>query len=708
MGGFLLLLGFLMCGAVTMNALLGAHKRLARLWLGLCAGLAMMMWLPTLFAFQMGFTATAQLLGLGAAFVIALAAALAGRGKRRSRQWTDIPLWLLLALLVPLTLLSGYIQYTHTLRQVDGALYVGQSTYGDLCLHLGIATGLRNAACPPDYTILPGTLLGYPFLGDSMVTSMLLMGAPLAASFAVTGTLMMALVYLGFVLFAWEMTRGWGSVRRRSAAVALAFTLMFINGGLGFIYVLDDLFAGDTTSLKAIFTDLYKTPTNQPALNLRWVNVICDMMVPQRTLLTGWMMLLPALYLLIHLARAKTSVGLSVLLGVWAGMMPMVHTHSLLALALFSLAAAIHCVAVAPEGSRLRALGKFALYGVIAAALALPQLITWALPQTMHTSAENALPELFDRFTRLLKGTGDASAQSGYPRYRFNWSNNDVYHGRLVNGYVWFWVKNVGVIWLMMIPAALALHRNGQDDDKAWLSRSRRRMLGLGALLIYLLAEFIQFQPNEYDNNKLFYAAYMAMMPAMGMLLCEIWQRLQNKRLRAALTALFLVTATLSGALSIAREALSNEYQLFSAAQVEAARFIEENTPQDAVILTADQHNNAPAALAGRRIVCGTSSYLYYHGVDYADALWDEQLMLEQPGSSAALFEAYGVQYAFISNYERHKYFVDEAWFRQNAKAVFTSSDVTIYALSRDEDADAPDSQQTLALPRAEDADAPD
>ena len=50
--------------------------------------------------------------------------------------------------------------------------------------------------------------------------------------------------------------------------------------------------------LREIFTGYYQTPTNMPDLNLRWVNVICDMMIPQRTLLGGWMALLPALYML--------------------------------------------------------------------------------------------------------------------------------------------------------------------------------------------------------------------------------------------------------------------------------------------------------------------------------------------------------------------------------------------------------------------------
>ena len=305
MGGILLLVGYLLCGVVMMDGLLARRDRLIRLWLGLCAGLALMMWLPALLAFAMRFTLAAQLAGLGTAAALAGLCALLTRKNPRQNRWTDMPLWLIPALVVPLALMSGYLQYTHTLREVNGALHVGQSTYGDLCLHLGIATSLRGAAFPPDYSLLPGTLLGYPFLGDSMVTSMLLCGSPLALSFALTGTLMMALVCLGFAIFCWELTRS-------RAATALAFILMFINGGLGFLYALDGVWK-DPAAFREIFTGFYKTPTNQPDLNLRWVNVICDMMVPQRTLLTGWTLLVPALWLLSTAARDRDARAFALL-----------------------------------------------------------------------------------------------------------------------------------------------------------------------------------------------------------------------------------------------------------------------------------------------------------------------------------------------------------------------------------------------------------
>ena len=566
-----------------------------------------------------------------------------------------MPAWLPLVLVLPLLILGAYLMYTHMLRNVNGELHVGQSTYGDLCLHLGIATSLRDAAYPPDYSLLPGTLLGYPFLGDSLVTTMLLFGSGLSDAFAVTGTLMLGLVYLGFVLFAWELTRS-------RAATVIATALMFVNGGLGFIYALDGI-GRDPSAFLEIFTGFYKTPTNQPDLNLRWVNVICDMMIPQRTLLTGWMALLPCLWLLLTAARDGCPRRFA-LLGVWAGGLPMIHTHTFLGLGLISVGSVLYCTLRAPAtgdtsgAARLRRRDRtgvflrFALYGGIALVLALPQLLTWSVPQTVH---------------------------GGSLRLRFNWVNNRG-DGRLIDGYCWFWIKNVGLIWLLMVPAALSGKR--RPPAGALLAQGDlTRMLGLGAICIYATAELIQFQPNEYDNNKLFYVAYMAMMPAMGLYLVRLWNQLKGLRGRVLLAGAFLAVSTLSGGLTIAREVVS-DYRLFSREEAHAAAWIEQNTPRDAVFLTGNQHNNAVAALTGRSIVCGTGSYLYFHGIDYSRQEFDERTMLEAPGESAALFETYGISYAYVSSHERAAFDVDEAWFIEHADIAFDEGDVRVYRLS--------------------------
>ena len=636
--GFVLLAVFLASGCTLMDALLRRQGRMTRLWLGLSCGFAMMMWFPSLFAFALDFTWVAQALGAGVAVGLGAFAQVKARFRRDSdlqeapRSDREPPVWLVLALVVPFTLLMGYLQYTHTLRPVDGSLHVGQSTYGDLNLHLGIATGLKNASYPPEYTILPGTLLGYPFLMDALSGSMYLCGTPLRWAFIVPGTLMSALVFWGYLMLAWRLTGG------GKRATALSFVLLFLNGGLGFCYVLDQ--AGlDPSRLISCLNDFYKAPANLVDKNIRWVNVIVDMMLPQRTLLAGWMMVIPALWMLQEAVSSGERKWFW-LLGAWGGAMPMIHTHSFLALGLIS--AGVMAYTLAEEknpAKKRRLLAGFLCYGGLAVLLAAPQLLTWSVPQT-------------------VKG--------GSLRFQFNWVNWNG--GGLIDGYFWFWIKNVGPVYLFLLPGAL-------------FAKKRGRAFALGAGLVWLVAELILFQPNVYDNNKLFYVAYMTLLPLAATYLVALYDRMRGLPGRRLLAGVFAIVCVLSGALSVAREVRS-DYQLYSAEAVQAAHWLDEHAPQDAVVLTSDNHNNAVSSLAGRKIVCGTASFLYYHGVDYSAQRSAQRAMFEQPGESAGLFSQYGVDYIYISGYERANYAVDEETIANSYPLVYENDEVKLYAVS--------------------------
>lgn len=637
MGGIALLLGFELAGLVCSERLFARMERAVRLWLGLSLGLLLMMWLPALWAFAIDFTVTAQLLGLACAAALAAAAwfLLPSRCVASGGKAPAVPLRTLLGVLIPFAILGAWLMYSHYLREVNGALYAGQSTYGDMCLHLGIATGLKNASFPPEYTILPGTTLGYPFLSDALVTSMLLMGTGLSQAFVVSGTLMFVLVGWGFFLLTWKLTG------RRGATVA-AFLLMFLNGGLGFVYAVD-MIGVDGSAFRDIFTGFYLTPTNQPDLNLRWVNVIADMMVPQRTLLGGWMALIPAIYLLVD-ATEKTDWRRFLVLGVWASAIPLIHTHSFLALGLLSAGAMVYClIRPARRTSRIQTLVCFAVYGTVALLLSLPQLMKFAFPQT---------------------------AEGGVLRLMFNWVNNNQGMGEMLlkDDYLWFWVKNVGLIFLVFVPAALSADRRG-------------RILSCGAACIFVVSELVLFQQNVYDNNKLFYVAYIAMVPVAVQYLSGIFDRLKGVKGRAFFTALFLFVSCLSGSLSLIRESIST-YQVFGPPEVAAAETAQTLGDSEDVFLTGTQHLNPISALAGRKIVCGPSLYLYYHGLDYSQQEADVRLMLENPAEHVELFEKYHVRYVYLSSYERGNYQLDEAFFRENAECVYENTGVFIFDIS--------------------------
>ncbi len=628
-----MLLAYLLAGNALTHWQLPDKRPLVRVWLGCCLGLLLLMWLPALCAFFIRFTHAAHWAAL-CLLTLLLAAGWWWRdrnelARRDEEDARTLLLWLCVAL--PLTVLGAYLQHTHVLRPVDGSFHVGQATYGDLNLHLGIATSLRGAAFPPEYSILPNTRLSYPFLGDSLSTSLLLFGLPLRWAIIVPGTLMMALVFTGYLLLARAM------LGDRPAAVVLAMLLFFLNGGLGFFYSFD-MAGRDPSRIEAIFSGFYKTPANQPDLNLRWSNVVADLMLPQRTLLAGWTLLLPALYLL-HDAVAERRFRLFALTALFAGALPLVHTHSFLALGLCSAGWIIaSLVQTRKDGKAFKQLflGSL-LYLALTLALALPQLINFAIAQTL---------------------------EGGSLRVQFNWVNNSRNLG-MIDGYLWFWIKNVGPAFLLLLCALL-------DAD------ARRRMLAAGAFAIYLVAEVVLFQPNEYDNNKLFYVWYMIAAILVADYAGLLWKRLAGLRGRWVLAGAFVLVSIASGSLSIAREVVSN-YQLFSDDAVACAAFVEEETPPNAMFLTGEQHVNPVSALAGRRIVCGPDLYLFFHGLNYKQNRADCLRFYLDPAENLDVLDRYGVQYILLSDYERSEFSIGSEALDALFPVLFEQGDYTVY-----------------------------
>lgn len=623
---------FLACGVVITRFLLPHHQVLNRIWIGMSMGLLLMMWLPALWAFALRFSMAAHWAALGT--LMALTGGVCTWGivkKPKVHAWDAAEKRLLVqiaAVCIPLTILSGYLQYTHMMR-VDtwGSWHVGQSTYGDLPMHLSFITGAVDRAFPLDYPFYPGQQLSYPFLMDTLSTSLYMMGFSLQLSMIVPGTLMMALCYVGVMVLGRDMTRG-------KKTIVLAALLFFLNGGLGFLYDFDQAagFESDDSltvwrRIELILKGYYKTPTNQPdPNNLRWSNIIADLFIPQRTLLGGYCMLLPCLYLLYgcfapEKRGERYSRGGLMLLGVWGGALPLIHTHSFLALGLCS--AGMMVYDMIHDRERWLLLRRYLTYAAITVVLAAPQLICFTFAQTFQQ---------------------EGASKQAFLALQFNWVNNPGGRG-MRDFYFWFYIKNIGLPFIGLILALF-------ERDK------HARRLFAGAFAIILAAELIRFQPNEYDNNKLFYVAWLLSCMIVADYAARLWRMMAGLRARPVIAAACAVAVFLSAGLTLWRECVS-DYEAYSDDAIEAAEFIRENTDTDAVLLTGTQHLNPLCAVAGRQIVCGPNLWLYWHGVDTTQRNRELRAFYENPEENVWVVQKYNVSCISVTAYERGDYDVD-------------------------------------------------
>jgi uncharacterized membrane protein len=203
-------------------------------------------------------------------------------------------------------------------------------------------------------------------------------------------------------------------------------------------------------------------------------------------------------------------------------------------------------------------------------------------------------------------------------------------------------------------------------------------MVYAGVLLLWAAAECIQFQPNEYDNNKLLFVWYAFNCGLVGAFLIDVYDRLRTLGGRRVLAGIVIGAMTISGVLTLGRELVS-EYTLYSAEQVEAAEFIKEHTAPDSTFLSAPNHNNAVSSLTGRNIVCGTSTFLYYHGFNTSQRYEDITNMFAEPEGYEALFKKYSVDYIYVSSYERSEYGYYDELFAFCGAPVFSNDEVEIF-----------------------------
>lgn len=130
--------------------------------------------------------------------------------------------------------------------------------------------------------------------------------------------------------------------------------------------------------------------------------------------------------------------------------------------------------------------------------------------------------------------------------------------------------------------------------------------------------------------------------------------------------------------LTVGREALS-DYRQWSADDMALADHIDENAGSDALFLTSDSHLTPVFALAGRRILCGSGSYVYYHGMDYSAEYNAMRALYETPDEGT--LAAWGIGYAVFDSSVYAKFAADESWYAARYDVWYENAACRVYKI---------------------------
>lgn len=678
---------FVISGIIIMFRLLNSQKLsiMFKCLLGSVFGTLEFQWMPIIFAFFMDFTVEAHICALVIqvlVFILVILKTNGGHGfvntYKKPMEWKRFLCENPASIIIFASfVIFAYCLNTHTiLLNSDGSLHTGQATYSDMNMHIGFITSIaKQHTFPPEYSIYPGVKLAYPFLSDSISSSLYLLGASLRVAYIIPMLVAVMQVFGGFYCF----IKFWF---KKGSVAFVAFILFFYDGGFCFIHFLNKV------NFSKNFTEFYFTPTSIGDYNYRWAQIIANMLIPQRATLFGWAVLFPLLAFLYY-AKENRSIKSFLIAGIMAAGLPMIHTHSFLALGIICVVWLFWDMYKEKESYLLLKLAgiiwvvfffllrmyndktgliekngfiiMIAGLGIIAV-LFVKEIVLCFKNSTIKSYIQTwgvfLIPVILFAFPQLLFWTFGQASGDGFLRSHFNWSNAN-------DNYFIFYLKNIGITFLIFFPA--------------WVSAKKKEVQTASPmLLIFFIAELVVFQPNEYDNNKLLFVAFVFMCGIVSDFVIKLFEKNWNIILKGALAVSLLFVGVFSSSMTIARECVS-DYELYSKAQVDAAEYIEKNTAEKAVFLTGDNHNNAVAALTGRSIVCGADTFLYYHGINTAERKNEVANMYADPVGNKELYKKYNVSYIFVSDVETGEFQINFEGLGQIAEKVYDAQNVVIY-----------------------------
>jgi hypothetical protein len=547
--------------------------------------------------------------------------------------------------------LTGFVYYTFFLllfwaffskamwEAKDGIYTGGSQNLGDLPFHLGAIFGFTDGAnFPPQNPSWAGARFSYPFIADLVTACFARLGANVSQAIAWQDISWAMSLLVILERFAAKLT---GS----KLAGRIAPALLFFSGGIGFLWFFKDWWAGDAT-----LSHLTRDYTISDAF--RWGNSMVALFITQRSLLLGMPLTITVLSGLWKIfATEHTENGekdssrprhrelvAPLTLGLVAGILPLVHLHSLAAL--FVVAA--FCFAIRPMLWK-----EWLFFGAGVCIVAVPELL-WSI-------------------------SGTASDTKSFFGFNWGWDKGNE------EWFLWFWLKNTGLVIPLITAGAWLLWKKDRTPKGAQNVQTSKfknkepakdQRPKANALLefyapfafLFIVCNLAKFAPWEWDNIKLLIYWFVGSLPLMAYFLAWLWQRNTASQLVSALCFVALVFA---GALDVWRTASGQiNTRVFENDAITVANQIKARTDPHALILNNPTYNT-PVVLSGRLSLMRYPGHLSSHGIDYGGREKDVKTIYSGGGVADILLRKYNVDYVLVGPEERQTLHADESFFSQ-------------------------------------------
>lgn len=502
----------------------------------------------------------------------------------------------------------------------DGLWASQANLWADWAQHLGdVSAFAYGDNFPPVQTRFAGAPLAYHYLTSVTAAAMVVLGMTPWGALTLHSFVFSVLVVLSIIAIAKRMTG-------ECTASVLTAVLFLLGGGLGWAVTLSELLSVKPETMTAALRMLWDAAALREG-NFRWLNVFFSAVGPQRAYLYGIPLFSLIVTALRHAVDDDDDRAFS-LAGAVAGLLPLAHLGTMLALAV----ATPFMVVVLPRRGWIR---FFAFW----IAMAVPQL--------------------------LFQQGGEPGALSAF-RWAPGWVASPDH-------WVWFWMKNLGVFIAALFFALL----------RPSLMKPVDRRILWSFMALFVVANLFVFQPWDWDNTKLLVFWYLAGCVFVASWFVWAWRRFGGLVPRVAL-GMVLTTILLSGIFQALHQSFElDRHLLLTSDEIALAERVRDETPADALFLTARQHNHPIHVLAGRRVVMGYPGWLWSQGYDYEAREQDVRSIYAMSSSADELLGAYGIDYVVVGPVEQARLGAQSEQFRAIYRTVIRTDDYEVFAVER-------------------------
>lgn len=529
-----------------------------------------------------------------------------------------------------LTLFSVPFMYwlfsTHSLYPYPDGWYTNVNNWGDIALHMTLISHFSiQDKLVLDMPIYAGGKLNYPFLIDYLSSILYRSGWSFRMSLLVPGFLLVLSLVQLFYFTSLRL------LKRPAGAVAGIFLFLSCSSFVGFTYFIND-WLDSGKSFWQFYMAVKSDYGHIPEIALHNFNTILGFLIPQRGFLFGLPMFLIIVTLLYQIWQAEKGGGqrrLILIVGVLVGLLPFAHVHTF-----FVSALVCGVLAIAHSLKNRNVLAWWVGSAALAISLSLPQ-VAW---QFMATYSE------------------------GFGRFQFGWMKPEDQNVLV------FWLRNLGVLGVFLFANVYLIWRYLKDSFYLYLY--------LPLLALFLACNIYIFQPNIWDNTKFLLYAYLGASMFMGHFLA-VWAK---GKVRIGIAVAIVVVSCLSGYMSILQEQ-RNSYPVVSSGDIAFAEELKVLTPPDAVILTADRHNNPVPTLTGRSIPLGYRGWLWTYGINYRPVEEEVGQMFMGTEKAKELLVQYNISYVVIGPTELYDWRANKQFYLQNYQVVYDKNGTTVFGV---------------------------